>query len=47
MAGDIKTWIRDYKKHFMLNSAEHENLNAHKCKIHVPENSAFVRLRQA
>ena len=28
----LGTWARGYKKNFMLNSAEHEILNAHKYK---------------
>ena len=36
-------WAQGYKKNFMLNSAEHEILNAHKHKI--SRYSAVFRLR--
>ena len=38
---------RGYKKIFMLNSVEHEILNAHKYmyKKNIVGNSAFIRLR--
>ena len=40
----VKPWPQDYKPFFMLNSAEHEILNAHKNKKY-KEISAFFRLR--
>ena len=36
---DIFTWPRSYKTFFVLSSAEHEILNAHKYRISI--NSAF------
>ena len=33
---NVATWPRGFKKRFMLNSAEHENLNSNKYKSFIP-----------